>query len=135
MNKAKPKTESLPMLIKELDGVFSRYIHLRDALPNGRFICISCGKEKPISEAQAGHYYPRGTMSTRFDEDNVHLECVYDNCFNKDHLKGYLTNLLMKIGQDRLWQLDQKAKQMKKWTHYELKELIEYYKEKIKQIK
>jgi hypothetical protein len=29
----------------------------------------------------AGHFVPRGRMGTRFDEKNVHIQCVYCNRF------------------------------------------------------
>ena len=124
-----------PSLVERLDRVFSKYIRLRDANDDGTFTCISCGRRLPIEQAQCGHFYPRGKMSTRFDEDNCHSECVECNCFDQKHLEGYRKNLIAKVGEDRVMELDKRAKEMKKWSHYELKELIEYYKEKIKQMK
>ena len=97
-------------------------------MPSGTFRCISCGKIKPIEQADAGHYHSRRHMSTRFDEDNVNAECRFCNRFSADHIIGYRENLIKKIGEQRFLLLEVKAHEMKKWSHFELEQLIKYYK-------
>lgn len=121
--------------IKKLDRVFSEFIRLRDTMPNGMFRCISCGKIKPYSQADCGHYHSRTHMSTRFDEENANAECRACNRFCADHLVGYRKNLIAKIGEHRLDVLEWRAHQMKKWSDFELKELIKHYQAKIKDLK
>lgn len=111
----------------KLDKVFSLYIRLRDCMPNGYFRCISCGKIKPFEQADCGHFHSRRHMSTRFDEDNAHAECRFCNRFSADHLINYEKNLIAKIGQSRFDKLSWKAGCSKKWSDFELKELIKYY--------
>ena len=126
----KPKKKSSPSLstlVDRLDTVFSRYIRLRDAMPSGMFRCISCGKIKPIEQADCGHFHSRTHMSTRFDEDNCHAECRYCNRFSADHIIGYRENLIKKIGEQRFKLLDIKAHETKKWSHFELEQLAKYY--------
>ena len=95
--KAKKKDKPLPLfdkagitikkkpdLVAKLDKVFSRYIRLRDCMPNGYFRCISCGQIKPYEQADCGHYHSRRHMATRFDEDNAHAECRH--CLTPDSL-------------------------------------------------
>ena len=126
----KPKKKaspSLSTLVDRLDTVFSRYIRLRDAMPSGMFRCISCGKIKPIEQADCGHFHSRTHMSTRFDEDNCHAECRYCNRFSADHIIGYRENLIKKIGEQRFMLLDIKAHETKKWSHFELEQLAKYY--------
>lgn len=82
--KAGIKVKKKPDLVAKLDKEFSRYIRLRDCMPNGYFRCISCGKIKPYEQADCGHYHSRRHMSTRFDEDNCHAECRY--CLTPDAL-------------------------------------------------
>ena len=126
----KPKKKSSPSLstlVDRLDTVFSRYIRLRDAMPTGMFRCISCGKIKPIEQADCGHFHSRTHMSTRFDEDNCHAECRYCNRFSADHIIGYRENLIKKIGEQRFTLLDIKAHETKKWSHFELEQLAKYY--------
>lgn len=127
-----PKRKRQPSartLIVKLDKVFSLYIRLRDSKPFGykAFKCISCGKIKPFSKADCGHYYSRAKMSTRYDEENCNSECSHCNRFSADHLDGYRENLIAKIGQQRFDLLRVRANQTKKWSVFELQELIKYY--------
>lgn len=124
----KKKSPSLPTLVDRLDKVFSKYIRLRDAMPGGTFRCISCGRIKPIEQADCGHFHSRTHMSTRFDEDNCHAECRYCNRFSADHIIGYRENLIRKIGSQRFLLLEVKAHETRKWSHFELEQLAKYYK-------
>ena len=126
--KTEKKSPSLSVLVDRLDKVFSKYIRLRDAMPGGLFRCISCGKIKPIEQADCGHFHSRTHMSTRFDEDNCHAECRYCNRFSADHLIGYRENLIRKIGEQRYLLLEVKAHETRKWSHFELEQLTKYYK-------
>lgn len=118
-----------PDYTARLDRIFSLYIRLRDSSEYGHryFKCISCGRVLPISKADAGHYMSRRHQSTRFDEDNVHAECSYDNRFNAEHLDGFRDNLIKKIGRKRFDMLRIKANGTKHYSDFELKELIKYY--------
>ena len=113
----------------KLDKVFSMYIRLRDSKQYGYkyFKCISCGKILPFEKADAGHYMSRRHNSTRFDEDNVHAECSYDNRFNAEHLDGFRDNLIKKIGHQRFDLLRAKANTTKSYSELEYKALIKYY--------
>ena len=127
----KPKNTS--QLIKQLQPIFNKFIRLRD---KGK-PCISCGLHK--DNMQCGHYFAVGSCSgLRFDEDNTASECVKDNNFNESHLIGYGDNLLLRIGKDRLRGLKQRAEAYKregvKWSRIDLREKIEYYKEKVKEL-
>ena len=124
----KKKSPSLPTLVDRLDKVFSKYIRLRDAMSGGTFRCISCGRIKPIEQADCGHFHSRTHMSTRFDEDNCHAECRYCNRFSADHIIGYRENLIRKIGSQRFLLLEVKAHETRKWSHFELEQLAKYYK-------
>lgn len=126
--KAGIKVKKKPDLVRKLDETFSLYIRLRDTMPNGFFKCVSCGEIKPFEQADCGHYWSRRHMSTRYDEDNCHAECRSCNRFKADHLIGYRENLIRKIGQMRFDKLTWKASQTKKWSDFELQELIKYYK-------
>lgn len=130
--KKKKKTErkrqpSLSTYINKLDIAFSRYIRLRDAMPGGLFRCISCGKIKPISQADCGHFWSRAKMSTRFDERNCNAECKACNRFSSDHLVMYRVNLIKKIGQLEYDRLQIQSHEIKKWSVWELEQLIKYY--------
>lgn len=124
-------------LIAKLDKVFSLYIRLRDSRPYSyrAFRCISCNQIKPIDKADCGHYYSRRLMSTRYDEDNCNAECSYCNRFDASHLIGYRDNLEKKIGTQRMELLRLKSAQTKKWSAFELAELVKYYQALIDKMK
>ena len=123
MTRKKPKTS----LETHLDIVFSIYIRLRDAMDGGMTRCISCGKVLPFSRMQCGHYFGRANMATRWDEHNCNSECVECNCFNDDHLSGYKTNLIRKIGKEAYETLCERAHETRKWSGDELRGLIQHY--------
>lgn len=132
--KAKPKSKSTrSKKITKLDNVFSEFIRKRDS-KNGHFTCISCGKIKPFSHADAGHYFSRRHLSTRFDENNVHAECSYCNRFDSEHLENYRGNLIKKIGENAFNMLKVKASMTSKISDFEIDLLIKHYKERIKEL-
>lgn len=124
------KRKSLPRLKSELQIIFNSYIRERDKEKP----CISCGQFKTL---QAGHFFPvQGYDALRFDQDNVHGECAGCNCFDEGHLIGYQDNLRIRIGNERLEELKERARDYKKngykWTRSELEEMIIIYKNKLK---
>lgn len=121
-------------LVAKLDKVFSLYIRLRDSIPNGYFKCISCGQIKRFDQADCGHFYSRTHMATRFDEDNAHSECSFCNRFCADHLIGYQTNLIKKIGMSRFELLSVKSHSVKKWSDFELEAMIKHYTLEVKRL-
>lgn len=134
------KSKTVPQLIKIATKHFNEYIRLRDS-ENGVGRCISSGRflSVPSANAQAGHFYPAGNYpALRFDEDNVHLQSKSDNYFKSGNLLEYRTNLIKKIGEERVARLDQIAEESKrkswKWERVYLIEIIETYKKKKREV-
>ena len=121
-------------LTDQLDRVFSLYIRLRDAMPGGRTVCISCGRQFPFEEMQAGHYFARHNMSVRWNESNVNSQCWKCNCDEHGNLDAYLVNLERKIGAEELQRLCALHNQVRKWSDNELKELIAHYKREVRRL-
>jgi len=129
--KAKIKQELMTVqdYIKIAQQVFNKYIRLRDKGNK----CISCGKT-PLKE-NAGHFFNANNhWNVRFDEDNVHLQCEHCNTFLSGNLINYRTNLIAKIGIERYNELEAKSNVTRKFTVEELKEIIEEYKKKLKEL-
>lgn len=122
--------ETVQELMKITQVTFNKWVRLRDkGLP-----CISCLNDKP-KKVNAGHYYSSGGhKNLTFNEDNVHLQCEYCNTFLHGNLIMYRDNLLKRIGSERLQQLDDTAHEIRKYSREELRELNEYYKQKIKEL-
>lgn len=120
-------------LIAKLDRVFSKYIRVRDCYPNGKFVCISCGKVKGIEESDCGHFISRGNMATRYDERNCNAECRFCNRFDNSHLVGYQRRLINKIGMEEFNKMVQLSHTIKKWDKSELEFMIKLYNAKLKE--
>ena len=122
--------ETVQDLMKIAQVTFNKFIRLRDkGLP-----CISCLNDKP-KKVNCGHYYSSGGhKNLTFNEDNVHLQCEYCNTFLHGNLIMYRDSLLKRIGSERLQQLDDTAHEVRKYSREELRDLNEYYKQKLKEL-
>ena len=122
--------ETVQELMKITQVTFNKFIRLRDkGLP-----CISCGvtMHKKIN---ACHYYSSGGhKNLTFNPDNVHSGCERCNSYLAGNLTEYRKGLLKRIGSERLQQLDDTAHETRKYSREELRELNEYYKQKIKEL-
>jgi hypothetical protein len=130
--KAKAKLDLMTIqdYIKLAQQVFNKWINLRDkGLP-----CISCGK--PITgRVNASHYFNANNhWNVRFNEFNVHSSCITCNQYLSGNLIEYRTRLIDKIGIEQLTLLEGEANKTRKFTKEDLKEIIEIYKNKIKEI-
>jgi hypothetical protein len=114
--------------LKLAQQVFNKWIRLRDANKP----CISCGKE--INGVRhASHYLSSGGHSAvRFHPDNVWVSCYKCNVMLSGNGIEYRMRLIKKIGLERVEWLEINGHEVKRWTKYELKELISTYKKKIK---
>lgn len=126
------KAKTTAQLIKQLQPLFNRYIRLRDQHKP----CIACGEY--VDKKDAGHFHAvSGYAGLRFDEDNVHGECKKCNRFDHSHLIGYTENIKERIGESDYNALRQRAEDYKrngkKWSREELRDLIELYKQKVKE--
>jgi hypothetical protein len=126
MAKSIYRNKTVPQLLKIAVRHFHLYIRNRD---KGK-PCISCGKKRTL---QAGHYYSAGQHpSLRFNEDNVHGQCLSCNYYMSGNLINYRINLTDKIGLDRLEALEEQVNLSKKnafkWSRFDLVDIIEKYK-------
>jgi hypothetical protein len=126
---------SVSTLIKKLDKVFSEYIRLRDSDENGICRCISCGTPHHWKATDAGHMIKRQHMATRFDEKFVNGQCRKCNWLLQGNDVEYRKALVKKYGEKEVILLEWKGSQSKKWSAFELEMLIEYYKQKVSELK
>ncbi len=127
-DKACIKIKKKPDLVAKLDKVFSRYIRLRDCMPNGYFRCISCGQIKPYEQADCGHYINRQHMITRYHEMNCNAQCRKCNRFMEGNMQGYRQGLVTKYGEQKVLMLESMKGKTCKYDDFELIELTKYYK-------
>jgi len=134
----KEKKEGLENLMtnsqwkQKLQTYFNTFIRLRD-LKKG---CVSCETSLENRKFDAGHYYSCGSYpELRFNEDNVHGQCVTCNQHKHGNLIEYTKRLPLRIGEVKFHSLEVKAHIKQKYSIPELKDLIEHYKQKIKILK
>lgn len=120
-------------IIEETRKIVHQYIRLRD---EGKR-CISCNKEWNAT-FQAGHFYKSELYSgLRFDERNIHSQCIECNCYKDGNFDNYKENLKLRISHEDFVNLQNESNFNRQytWEKEELKELQIYFKSKIKQIK
>lgn len=93
--------------------------------------CISCGRIFSYEKLDAGHFYSRRYMSTRWDENNVHAQCRSCNRFEEGNKYKYGKALEKKLGLKELSKLDYKRSNSVKYSNSELKMIGDKYKELI----
>lgn len=93
------------------------------------------GAVLPFDHADCGHYIKRSNMATRFDEDNCHSQCITCNRFRQGNVENFRRNLVKKIGEDKVEELERKGRGIAKFSSGDIEELIKVYKEKVKELK
>jgi len=121
-----PKKPSRKTIITKLDNIFSQYIRLRYS-KNEISECVTCGKQDHWKKLQAGHFISRKHYATRWDEDNVQVQCSGCNVFR--YGEQYLFSKY--LGVDLSEELLMKSRKIQKFSDNELLEMIELYTEKV----
>ena len=125
------KKLSTSKLKKKLDEIFSQYIRQKYADTNGYATCYTCGTRKHWKEMQNGHFVSRSQLATRFDEENVRVQCVGCNVFGR----GKTTIFANKLESEKKGitiKLYKNAQAIIRYFPYE--EKIEEYKKKIEEL-
>lgn len=120
------KKPSRKLLVKKLDAIFSEYIRRRYA-KNEIATCVTCGKKDHWKKLQAGHFMSRKHYSTRWDEDNVEVQCSACNVFR--YGEQYL--FAKYLGNEKADMLLAKSRETVKFSDPELQEMIDIYKNKV----
>lgn len=121
-----PKKPSRKTIVNKLDKVFSEYIRRRYA-KNGIAECVTCGKKDHWKNLQAGHFMSRKHYATRWDEENVEVQCMACNVYR--YGEQYL--FAKHLGQEKADELLTKSRTMVKLKDWELQDMIEIYKKKL----
>jgi hypothetical protein len=117
--------------LNDLQKVFNHYIRLRDADKP----CISCNR--PLKgKFDAGHCFSVGAYpNLRYNEDNVHGQCVHCNRHKHGNINEYIKNLPFRIGANEFETLQSLRNSPLKLSISDIKERIDYYKLKVKTLK
>jgi hypothetical protein len=111
-----------------LQATFNNFIRQRDKNQP----CISCRRPLGINY-HAGHYFPTSVYpNLRFNELNVHGQCIRCNMHLHGNIAEYLVELPKRIGQKKVDKLYADRDKPLKLTLEEIKDLIKVYKDKLK---
>lgn len=141
VSKIKTKKESVKVLKKRLDDIFSLYIRYKYCNNEGLVQCYTCGVHKPvrgglINGIHLGHYWSRKETSTRWCEDNTRPQCYRCNCKNPSQaLPIFGQRLRKELGDNAFDLLEIKAKSTYKLTTFEYQVYIDQYTEKVNELK
>lgn len=122
--------ETIQDFLNMTQVIVNKFIRLRDKEEN----CISCGKH--INGVRhASHYLSAGGHSAiRFNEDNIWVSCYKCNVMLSGNQVEYRKALIKKIGIERVEWLEEHGSETKKWTKEELREIMQKYKLKYKEL-
>lgn len=128
LDKVKPRSHWMT----QAQNIFNAYVLLRDKDE----CCISCEKNADWDGGvwNAGHYIAKTNETLRFDERNVHKQCVQCNYFLHGNLSAYKEQLIFRIGDEDYEDLVS-PKIKKKFTVEELIAIKTEYSAKIKLLK
>lgn len=120
-------------LKKELDRLFSIWVRMRHSVA-GQAKCVTCGKISDWRKMQAGHYFKRNLTGTRWDIDNVHVQCPACNVFKNGNYTEYAKFMYDKYGVKGVERLRLESVKTKKYTDADYEEYIDFCKRQIKEL-
>jgi hypothetical protein len=127
----KEKLMSKSDYLNILQKVFNTFIRMRDKDKN----CISCDR-KLIGKFDAGHFFSVGAYpNLRFNENNVHGQCVHCNRDKHGNVKEYDLRLQKLLSDTEYQNLLESRNKPLKLSIDDVKELILIYRQKIKELK
>ena len=127
--------KTISKLKKELDKWFSLFIRLREATAEGSVQCFTSGRVYHYKNIHAGHFMSRKCLSTRFCEVNVQPQSAADNLFGQGKQYQFGKELDLKYGEGTAERLQQKSKQIEKFSRIDYEEKISYYKSCVDKLK
>jgi hypothetical protein len=113
-------------IVKNLDTVFSQYIRRKDAIDEIAE-CVTCGKKDHYKKLHCGHFQSRRHYSTRWDENNVAVQCYGCNISNQGQQFLFAKYLGLELAE----QMVLKSKQTVKFSDADLQDMINAYKNKL----
>lgn len=125
------KTPKTSTLRNKLTIIFNKFIRLRD-MSKG---CISCLTGRCEN---AGHFIGVGAdprPSIRFDEMNVHGQCIHCNHTLEGNKEAYRKGLTRRHGKEVVEKLEiKRSLPQNPWTAFEYQAMIKHYQQRLKQM-
>lgn len=97
------KTVTRKEIIKRLDRLRQTYARYEGAKKkNGIWVntCVTCGAVFPCDKTNGGHFCSRSCYPLRWDEKNVHCQCVRCNLYKNGAYIEYSQWFIKKYGEE-----------------------------------
>ena len=134
MKKKFKKNPTISKLKKKLDAIYSKWLRLSYASKNGYCECISCGKKFHWKEGDCGHYISRNHNATRYYFRNTYPQCKRCNIMLGGNYPEFTHRLIGRFGVEIIEELVAMKRITKQFKPYELEELIDEFKGKVKEL-
>jgi hypothetical protein len=131
----KKKSESIGVLTKKLDRIFSVFVRLSGTDRNQSAKCFTCEKILYWREIQCGHFQSRRFYSTRFHELNCKPQCYACNIGLSGNQYIFGVNLDKLHGEGTAELMVKTSRELKKFTSEEMMALIVHYEEKVVELR
>ena len=133
LKKKKPRITTLK---KKVWKLFSEYIRLRDCIKttgcSSFGLCITCGKRYHFKLLQAGHFISGRHNANLFSERGTHAQCYNCNINLRGNTLEYRRKIIELYGEGVDEELEEEARQTRKFNISNLEAMEEMLKEKIK---
>lgn len=129
------KRKTIAQEVEAAARLLQRLVRLKASNDNGYAVCVTCDNSFHFKDMDGGHFISRNHTSTKLVEENVHPQCKGCNGFRmKDSLtvlkyRGWMVEM---YGEKGVQELEDLARQTKKFTRDEVAELVADFKAQIK---
>ena len=122
-------------LIREADRLASLYVRQKDANDDGLVECYTCPNTNHWKKLQNGHWIVRQYKYTRWDEDNMRVQCYACNFLFNGRPHIFRENLVNELGEERVKALETRAKPLFKEKDEWIENQIKVYSTKLEELK
>jgi hypothetical protein len=129
------KAESIGVLTKKLDRIFSVFVRLSGTKKDHSTKCFTCEKVLHWREIQCGHFQSRRFYSTRFHELNCKPQCYACNIGLSGNQYTFGVNLDKLHGQGTAESMVRMSREVKKFTSGEMMDMIAHYELKVGELR
>ena len=127
----KPDKRKLKKKAWDLLSKVKRFVDWIDK--HGYVTCYTCGVIKPPTEMQAGHLLDGRSNSILYEERALKPQCYACNCCRAGNKEIFIPRFIDEHGRELYDELVRQKKQTRKIEVEELEQMIESYKERLKE--
>lgn len=120
----------LQKIKKKADKITSEWVRRKNAV-NGLVACYTCGKVNLWKKMQCGHFVSRNNSATRYDLDNLRVQCAGCNVWGRGRYDVFADKLMKELGTRKFKKLLEKGRSTHQLTIKELEGIIAKYADSI----